>query len=200
VQTAFIQSTSTISQALSLDAGSYVLSFAAAQRACCVSPFVQPIRVSVDGTQIGSLVSPASTSFASYSISFSVASTGTHTITFAGTDATDKTTFIDAVTLSTPTLGTTLVSSLNPAHSGKAVTFTATVTGTNPAGSVAFTSNGVPISACTAVALGGSGNIKTASCLTSFATKGTYSIVARYSGDASNPPSATPPLAEMVKR
>src|SRR5262249_54438439 len=40
-QTAFIQSTSTMSQTLSLNAGSYTLTLKAAQRACCVSPYVQ---------------------------------------------------------------------------------------------------------------------------------------------------------------
>jgi hypothetical protein len=64
-----------------------------------VAPNVQPVKVMVDGTQIGSLVAPASTSFAAFSIGFSVATSGAHTIMFAGADPTDKTTFIDAVTL-----------------------------------------------------------------------------------------------------
>jgi hypothetical protein len=98
-QTAFIQGTSTITQTLSLNAGSYTLSFQAARRSCCVAPYVQPIKVTVDGTQIGSLVSPASTSFAAVSIPFSVATTGAHTLTFTGTDPNDKTTFIDNVTV-----------------------------------------------------------------------------------------------------
>ena len=62
-------------------------------------PYVQPVKVMVDGTQIGSLVAPASTSFAAFSIAFAVATSGAHTIMFAGTDPNDKTTFIDAVTL-----------------------------------------------------------------------------------------------------
>ena len=98
-QTAFVQGTSTVTQTLSLNAGSYTLSFQAAQRSCCVVPYVQPIKVTVDGTQIGSLVSPASTSFSSFSIPFSVATSGAHTIAFTGTDPNDKTTFIDKVTL-----------------------------------------------------------------------------------------------------
>jgi hypothetical protein len=60
---------------------------------------VQPVKVTVDGVQIGSLVSPASTSFSLVSIAFTVGSSGAHTIVFAGTDGTDKTTFIDAVTI-----------------------------------------------------------------------------------------------------
>jgi hypothetical protein len=98
-QTAFIQGTSTITQTLSLNAGSYTLSFQAARRSCCVAPYVQPIKVTIDGTQIGSLVSPASTSFTVFSIPFSVATTGAHTLTFTGTDPNDKTTFIDSVTV-----------------------------------------------------------------------------------------------------
>jgi len=91
----FIQGTGSISQTLSLSAGSYSLSFKAAQR----SGQIQPIQVTLDGIQIGSPVSPSSTSFSSFSIPFSVATTGAHTIAFTGTDPNDKTTFIDAVML-----------------------------------------------------------------------------------------------------
>ncbi len=99
VQTAFIQGIGTINQTLSLNAGSYTLSFQAAQRSCCISPYLQPIKVTVDGTQIGSLVSPANTSFSSFSIPFSLVASGAHTLTFTGTDPSDKTTFIDKVTI-----------------------------------------------------------------------------------------------------
>ena len=98
-QTAFIQRMSTITQTVNLNAGSYTLAFQAARRNCCISPYVQPIKVAVDGTQIGALVAPASTSFALVSIGFTVGSSGAHTISFTGTDPADKTTFIDAVTL-----------------------------------------------------------------------------------------------------
>ena len=99
VQTAFVQGTGTIGQTLSLNAGSYTLSFQAAYRSCCVSPYLQPIKVTMDGIQIGSLVSPPNTSFIIFSIPFSVGTSGAHTLTFTGTDPTDKTTFIDAVTI-----------------------------------------------------------------------------------------------------
>ncbi len=99
-QTAFIQGTGSIAQTVTLSAGSYTLSFQVARRTCCVAPNVQPVKITVDGTQVGGLVSPASTSFSLVSITFSVASTGTHTIAFAGTDPSDKTTFIDEVALS----------------------------------------------------------------------------------------------------
>ena len=98
-----------------------------------------------------------------------------------------------------PPPGTTLVSSLNPAKVNQSVTFAATVTGTNPSGSVAFTRNGGAIAGCTAVPLTGSGNSRTASCTTSFATTGTYSIVASYSGDANNAATSSTALSEVVK-
>jgi hypothetical protein len=82
-----------------LNAGNYTLWFQAARRSCCVSHYVQPIKVTVDGTQIGSLVSPASTRFTVFSIPFSVATTGARAIAFTGTDPNDKTTFIDGVTV-----------------------------------------------------------------------------------------------------
>ena len=62
---------------------------------------------------------------------------------------------------------TTLASSLNPAPAGASVTLTATVTGTNPTGNVGFTDSGNAISGCTAVALTGAGNSRTATCSTS---------------------------------
>ena len=101
-QTAFIQMTGTISQTVTLNAGSYTLAFQAAQRACCAAPNVQPIRVSVDGVQIGSLISPSSTTFAAFSIPFSVATTGAHTITFVRPQSLRRATAISATSYGTP--------------------------------------------------------------------------------------------------
>ena len=95
-QVGFIQGAST-TQTLNLNAGSYTLSFQASSR----WGVPQPIKVTVDGTQIGSLVSPASTSFAAVSIPFSVATTGAHMLAFTGTINADQTTFIDAIQLGT---------------------------------------------------------------------------------------------------
>jgi hypothetical protein len=202
IQTAFIQSTGTISQPLSLAAGTYTLSFMAARRACCVSPYVQPVKVTVDGAQIGTLISPSTTSFAPFSIVFSVATSGTHIIAFAGTDSTDKTTFLDAVTLvsgSVAAASAKLASSANPSKLKASVTFTATVTGSNPTGQVAFTASGKTIAGCGSVALSGSGDSKVALCATTFGKKGTYSIVATYGGDANNSSAASPALSQSVK-
>ena len=167
-QAAFIQGTSTIAQTVNLNAGSYAISFQAAQRSCCVVPYAQPIRVSVDGAQIGSLIAPPGTAFTAFSIPFSIPSGGSHTISFAGTDSNDRTTFIDKVELVVSSLATTstvLTSSLNPSVVGVTVTFTATVTGSNPTGTVNFTDGG--ISGCATSALNGSGNVKSAQCLSS---------------------------------
>ena len=102
VQTAFVQGTGTLSQAISLGAGTYTLSFQAAGRygGCCTRPNIQPIKIAVNGTQVGSLITPPDTSFGSYSVIFTAPTSGTYTITFSGTVSVDKTTFIDAVSLS----------------------------------------------------------------------------------------------------
>jgi hypothetical protein len=95
---------------------------------------------------------------------------------------------------------TTLSSSQNPTKVSQSVTFTATVTGTNPTGTVGFTSGGSTISGCAAVALTGSGNSKTAQCATSFSAVANYNIGASYSGDGTNSPSAAATLSELVRR
>ncbi len=203
VQTAFLQGTGGISQALTLGVGTYTLSFKAAQRGCCVSPFVQPVKVTLDGVQIGGLISPPSKSFTAFSVVLSVAASGTHTIGFAGTDTSDKTTFIDAVTLTSGSLAAvtaTITSSLNPSGLNKSVSFTATVSGSNPTGHVVFTAGGSTIAGCGSVALSGTGNSKTALCTTAFGTKGTYAIVATYGGDANNGQATSAPLSQTVKR
>ena len=85
---------------MTLNAGSYTLTFQIARAPCCTGPIVQPIRVSVDGVQMGALISPPSKQFTLVSVPISVPTTGVHTITFAGTDGTgDRTAFIDKVTL-----------------------------------------------------------------------------------------------------
>src|SRR4029077_4468841 len=89
-------------------------------------------------------------------------------------------------------------SSLNPAPAGASVTLTATVTGSNPTGNVSFTDNGNAISGCTAVALNGARNSRTATCSTSSLAVGTHPIVANYAGDAGNIASASTPLSQVI--
>jgi hypothetical protein len=94
----------------------------------------------------------------------------------------------------------TLASSTNPMRLGRTVTYTATVTGANPTGAVAFTASGSTIAGCGSVTLSGSGNSKKATCATSFGISGTYSIGANYGGDANNAAAASAPLSQIVKK
>ena len=94
---------------------------------------------------------------------------------------------------------TTLASSANPAASGASVTFTATVAGTAPTGSINFTDGFLSIANCAAVPLAaGSGNSRTAACTTAALTVGTHSIAAKYSGDAANAVSTSATISETI--
>ncbi len=66
------------------------------------------------------------------------------------------------------------------------MTFTALVIGSAPTGNVAFTADGGSISGCSAVALAGSGNSRTAACTTSALAVGAHAIIASYAGNAGN--------------
>src|SRR5204863_506421 len=95
---------------------------------------------------------------------------------------------------------TSLASSANPSTAGANVTFTATVTGTNPTGSVNFKDGASSISGCSAVALAGSGNSRTAACTTSALAGGAHSLVATYGGDAANASSSSAALSQTVNK
>jgi hypothetical protein len=108
-----------------------------------------------------------------------------------------------ALTLSVSSAGaaqttTSLASSLNPSTVGTSVTFTATVAGVAPTGSVSFADGGNTIAGCSASALTGVGNSRTAICTTTSIPWGSRSIVAVYSGDGSNAPSTSPGLSQVV--
>ena len=98
-----------------------------------------------------------------------------------------------------PPTTTTLSSSANPSLVGAGVTFTASVTGAAPTGTVAFTDGGSAISGCSAVALpAGSANAKVATCSTSGLSAATHSIIATYAGDAANNGSTSTTLSQVV--
>lgn len=84
-----------------------------------------------------------------------------------------------------------LASSVNPSRSGEGVTFTVSVSGVNPGGSVTFHDGAAPIAGCVAVALT-PGNPATASCgPVSTLAVGVHSIVVTYPGDANNGAAST---------
>lgn len=94
---------------------------------------------------------------------------------------------------STPAEGsvTSLVSSPNPAAAGVSISFTATVTGSAPTGSVRFTADGSTIPGCGSRTLTGSGNARTATCATSALALGNRQVSATYAGNAANLESGT---------
>jgi len=95
-QVAFLQDTAAISQTVELQAGTYILTFDAAQRQNGPAVDQQTINVIVNGTQVGQ-ITPSGTNYTTYSVTFTVAA-GKHKIQFAGT-ALNMTAFLDAVSL-----------------------------------------------------------------------------------------------------
>lgn len=89
-----------------------------------------------------------------------------------------------------------LVSSLNPAQLGQTLTFTATVNGTAPTGTVTFTADAAVL--CANVALTGTGDSRTATCSSSTLSAGSHPIVASYSGDVNNTLAASPTVNQVV--
>jgi hypothetical protein len=100
-QVAFIQAAGSMSQSVYLDAGTYGLSFLAAQRAN--QPSSQVLEVLVDGNSVGSITPVGTTTYDSFQTSNFTVAAGTHTIEFLGLNPSggDNTAFVDAVTLTT---------------------------------------------------------------------------------------------------
>ncbi len=102
VQTAFLQHNAgagSMSQAISMSAGTYSLSFQAARR----NTQVQPIQVKVDGVAVGAPITPAGSSFALFTTPTFTVAAGNHTVSLETTATTgDLTTFVDAVKLNKP--------------------------------------------------------------------------------------------------
>jgi uncharacterized repeat protein (TIGR01451 family) len=85
-----------------------------------------------------------------------------------------------------------LTSSANPSFFGQAVTFTATVTGASPTGTVTFKDGATVLGSGT---LNGSG---VATFTTPSLAVGSHSITAAYAGDANNSPSTSAVLTQSV--
>jgi len=86
---------------------------------------------------------------------------------------------------------TALTTSVNPAMSGSPVTFTATVAGKSPTGTVSFTVNGGGLCVASLAS-------SAAQCMSTTLPTGTDGIVATYSGDSANMPSTSPTLSQTV--
>ena len=99
-QVAFLQKTGSISQTVDFAAaGSYVINFSAAQRGN-FGTSNEKVQVLVDGTVV-STITPAGTSYATYTTASFNVTAGSHTITFAGVDPSgaDYSAFLDQVTI-----------------------------------------------------------------------------------------------------
>jgi hypothetical protein len=98
-QVAFLQQYGSISQTVAVAAGTYSLTFSAAQRANYQASS-QTFAVEVDGVVVGTFT-PTGTSYASYTTGSFTLSAGLHTITFVGLDpdGKDNSAFIDQVQL-----------------------------------------------------------------------------------------------------
>ena len=99
-QVALIKGTGSMSQSVTFTAGTYDLSFLAAQRANYQSQS-QQLQVLVDGAQVA-LLTPVGTSYGLYQTSNFTVTAGTHTIQFIGTNPQggDNTAFLDEVAIS----------------------------------------------------------------------------------------------------
>jgi hypothetical protein len=120
---------------------------------------------------------------------------GSHSITAAysgdaGNVASTSAPLAEIVTQATSTVS--IAASALSVIAGQSVTFTATVSGMAPTGSVQFTDAGTSLG--TAVALNGG----TATLSTSILSVGSHSIAATYSGDANNYGSASVVITETI--
>ena len=125
---------------------------------------------------------------------------GTHSITasYSGDAANAKSTSA-AVSQSVKVSSSTgVVSSVNPSAVGQSVTFTATVSGSAPTGGVTFKDGATTITGCSALAVTGTGDARTAACTTSALASGNRSITATYAGDSTNLASTSAALIQVV--
>jgi hypothetical protein len=140
---------------------------------------------------------PVSLSSAMATLTTSALTLGTHPITavYSGDaqNSTSTSPVLDQLVndVMPATTSTTLVSSLNPSNFGQSVTFTATVTGDNPTGSVRFDDDVTTLGS-------GTVNAGMASITTSALAVGSHPITATYGGDASNLASSSSILTQVV--
>ena len=105
---------------------------------------------------------------------------------FAGNDGTRGNELWRITLTARTSSSTTLSSSLNPSTIGDQVTFTATVTGASPTGTIAFFDSGTPLGTVTLVSGVASLDLITLGV-------GSHTITASYSGDADDAPGILEP-------
>lgn len=135
-QVAFLQmANSSISQSLTISAGTYTLSFESAQRVAYQSG-QQNFEVLVDGNVVGQFT-PMGSSYVTYSTAPFTVAPGSHTIQFLGLDTAggDNTVFIDGVQIAATT-----IASGEPADSG----FEAPSIGSGNFGDYQYNPSGTP--------------------------------------------------------
>ena len=127
--------------------------------------------------------------------------TGVHSITavYAGDSLNSTSTSpalsqnVGAATVTTTT--TSLASNPNPSIPWASVTFTATVTGNAPSGTVTFKDG---VNSLGSGTLSGTGNSRTVSIVSGALDTGVHSITAVYTGDSLNSSSTSPALSQNV--
>ncbi len=144
----------------------------------------------------GTLSGTGNTRTATYSATFTTVATNSLTAVY-GADAVNKTSTSSAKSVSSTKRVTTtsVASSLNPSTSGASVTFTATVVGYNPAGTVTFKRGTTTLGTGT---LSGTGNTRSATYVKSNLTVASHNITAVYAGNTLNLTSTSSALSQVV--
>jgi RHS repeat-associated protein len=144
----------------------------------------------------GSLAGTGNARTATYSIS--TLTVGSHSITAVyGGNSANLSSTASAVTevVNKSTTTATLISSANPSTVKQTVTFSATVAGDAPGGTVTFKDGATTLGTAT---LSGTGNSKTATFASSTLSAASHSITAAYAGDANNAASTSAALVQAV--
>ena len=149
----------------------------------------------MDGTTV--LGSPVTVGSSIGTLTISTLTAGTHSITavYSGDTsnaASTSSVFSEVINATLAATKTSIVSSLNPITVGQNVSFTATVAGSSPTGTVQFEDGSGALLSPVALSSG------SATLTLSTLTVGTHSVTAVYSGDTNNSPSTSSALSEVV--
>jgi len=148
------------------------------------APLYQTLIEHYDGTNWQVVASP-DTTIAQDNVLTQVAAVSSSDLWAVGSAdiVSDTQTVSQTLVEGTPTPSTTdISSSANPSVAGQQLTLTASVSGSSsftPTGTVTFTSNGIAIAGCDAISL----STAQAQCTATFASTGSLSLQALYSGD-----------------